>query len=60
MAMIGIHLGVLAHWIWSKVRKPRFVLVVVLLALAMEGATRLDVFRQDRRFGRRLRVTRSS
>ncbi len=55
MAMIGVHLGVHAHWIWSKVRKPRFVLAVVLLALALAGATRLEVFQQDRRFGPRFR-----
>lgn len=55
MVMIGVHLGVHAHWIWAKIRKPRFALVVVLAALVVAGATRLDVFRQMGAFSRRFR-----
>ena len=53
MVMIGIHLGVHAHWIWSKVRKPQFALTLVLLVLATGGVTRLDVLRQGGAFSRR-------
>ena len=55
LVMIGIHLGVHAHWIWSRVRQPRFALVVVLVALAVAGVTRLEVFRQNGAFSRRFR-----
>ena len=55
MVMLGIHLGVHATWIWSKLRKPRFALVVALVALAVAGATRLDSFRQVGAFSRRMR-----
>ena len=55
MVMIGIHLGVHAHWIWSKVRKPRFALVVVLVALAVAGVTRLEILRRQGGFARRFR-----
>jgi len=55
MVMIGIHLGMHVHWIWSKVRQPRFALVVVLVALAVAGATRLDALRQMGAFSRRFR-----
>src|ERR1051326_259913 len=35
MAMIGVHLGVHLPRLWSKIRKPRFALVVVLMTLAV-------------------------
>jgi hypothetical protein len=53
MVMIGIHLGLHAHWIWSKMRKPQFALTLVLLALAAAGVTRLEVLRRDGAFSRR-------
>ena len=55
MVMIGIHLGVHAHWIWSKVRKPQIALTVVLLGAMAVGVTRLDIVRQGGAFSRRYR-----
>lgn len=55
MVMIGVHLGVHARWIWAKVRKPRFALVVVLVTLALAGATRLEVFHRMGAFARRFK-----
>ncbi len=55
MTMIGVHLGVHAHWIWSKVRRPRFALVVVVLVMAVAGVTRLDIVRRNGAFSRRFR-----
>jgi predicted permease len=45
MVMIGIHLGVHLSWVWSKVRKPQFALMVVLIALVVAEAARLQIFR---------------
>lgn len=53
MIMIGVHLGVHLSWIGSKLRKPPFALVVVLVALAVAGASRLDIFRGMGAFARR-------
>ena len=54
MAMIGVHLGVHAHWIWSKVRKLRFLLAAALLALVVWSAMRFDVLPHNRAFSQRL------
>lgn len=55
LVMIGIHLGVHVPWIWSKVRRPRFALIVALVTLLVVGATRLDVVRKNGAFSRRFR-----
>jgi hypothetical protein len=55
MVMIGVHLGVHAHWVWSKLRKPRFALLFVLVALGLVGVAQLDVLRRNGIFIRRFR-----
>jgi Domain of unknown function (DUF4405) len=53
MVMIGVHLGVHLPWIASKVRKPRFALMIVAVALAIAWAVRLEIFRDMGAFARR-------
>jgi hypothetical protein len=55
MVMIGIHLGVHVHWIWSKVRRLQFAMTFLLVVAAAAGLTRLKVAREDGAFSRRFR-----
>jgi hypothetical protein len=55
MVMIGIHLGVHGHWVWSKVRKPRFALAGVLGALIVGALAGLGILRQSGLFSGRFR-----